>query len=129
LNETNDKSEDEDGFRIGGGNSSDRGSSRHSGAWWRGQLWDEKMPGSEKEESLDSRVMMRTRGVQILIGRIRPSLRVPAVGSSGSPAGNTRGIARRAVTNGKEPRNRSSSVFVVVDCLFQVIIVALKRIG
>ena len=31
------------------------------------------MPGSEKEE-LDSRVMTRTRGVQILIGRVRHRL-------------------------------------------------------
>ena len=32
------------------------------------------MPGGEKKESLDSRVMTRTRGVQILIGRVRHRL-------------------------------------------------------
>jgi hypothetical protein len=105
LNETNDESEDEDGFRIGGGYSSDRGRSRHSGAWQRGQLWDKKMPGGEKEESLDSSDDEDKRSAD-LNRKSPPSFRVPAAGSSGSPAGNTRRIARRAVTSGKEHKKR-----------------------
>jgi hypothetical protein len=54
LEETNDESEDENGFGIGGGYSSDRGRSQHSGAWQRGKLRDKKMPGGEKGENLDS---------------------------------------------------------------------------
>jgi hypothetical protein len=53
--ETIDESENEDGFGIRGGYySSDRGRSRHSGAWQTGKLRDKKMPGGEKGDSRDS---------------------------------------------------------------------------
>ena len=52
--ETIDKSDNEDGYGIGGGNSSDRECSRHSGAWQTGKLKDKKMPGGKKGDSSDS---------------------------------------------------------------------------
>jgi hypothetical protein len=52
--ETIDKSENEDGFGIGGGYSSYRGRSTHSGAWQTGKLRDKKMPGGKKEDSSES---------------------------------------------------------------------------
>ena len=132
FNDTNDESEDEDGYGIGGGYSSDRGRSRHSVAWRRGQLWDKKMPGGEKGESSDSSEDEDKRsgdsnrkspplfsvpaagGNESPTGKTRgfrvqqspPLIRAPAAGSSGSPAENTRGIARRGVTSGKEQKKR-----------------------
>ena len=49
LHNTNDKREDEDGF----GYSSDRGISRHSIAWRRGQLREKNMPGGKKGATSD----------------------------------------------------------------------------
>ena len=51
---TNHDSEDEEGFEVGGGYSSDRGCSRHSIAWQRGKLRDVKMKGGEKTEDSES---------------------------------------------------------------------------
>ena len=64
------------------------------------------MPGSEKEESLDSSDDEDKRSADLNSRKSPPLFRVPAAGSSGSPAGNTRGIARRAVTSGKEQKKR-----------------------
>ena len=54
LKETNDESEDEDGFGIGGGYSFDRGRSRHSIAWQSGKLRDVNMKGGEMTEDSES---------------------------------------------------------------------------
>ncbi len=51
---TNHDSEDEEGFEVGGGYSSDRGCSRHSIAWQSGKLRDVKMKGGEKTEDSES---------------------------------------------------------------------------
>ncbi len=100
--ETNDKSEDEDGFGIGGGYSSDRGCSRHSGAWQRGKLRDKKMPVGEKGENSDSSDDKDERSADLHSPNWKslPLFSVPAAGSSGSPAGNTRSgaMARRAAS-------------------------------
>ena len=44
-----DESEDDDTFRNDGGYSSDRGRSRHSGAWKTRQLRDKRMKGGKRE--------------------------------------------------------------------------------
>lgn len=100
LIETNDESEDEDGFGIGGGYSSDRGISRHSSAWRKGQLREKKMPGGKKRDSSDS------SDDEDKINRKSPPLFSVPAGSSGSPAGNTRASARRGVANEKEQQKR-----------------------
>jgi len=46
-----DKSEDDDTFGNDGGYSSDRGRSRHSGAWKAGQLRDKRMKGGKRGEN------------------------------------------------------------------------------
>ena len=59
------------------------------------------MPGGKKRDSSDS------SDDEDKINRKSPPLfRVPTAGSSGSPTRNTRGIARRAVTSGKEQKKR-----------------------
>ena len=63
------------------------------------------MRGGEKGESSDSSDDEDERSAD-LNRKSPPLFRVPAAGSSGSPAGNTRGIARRAVTSGKEQKKR-----------------------
>ena len=98
LNGTNDKSEDEDGFGIGGGYSSDRGISRYSDAWQRIHLRDKKMPGGEKVVSSDSNDDKDKRSTD-LYRKSLPLFSVLAAGSSGSPSGNTREMARRVVAN------------------------------
>jgi hypothetical protein len=107
--ETNDKSEDEDGFGIGGGYSSDRGRSGHSGAWQRGKLRDKKTPGGEKGENSDSSddEYKKSADLHSPNRKSPPLFSVPAAGSSGSPAGNTRSgaLARRA-TPEKEQKKR-----------------------
>ena len=71
---TNDESEDKDGFGIGGGYSSDRGRSRHSIAWQRGQLRDEKMKGSEKGENSVSNDNESADPIYLLTGEVRHCL-------------------------------------------------------
>jgi hypothetical protein len=106
LKETNANSEDEDGFVIGGGYSSDRGRSRHSIAWQRGQLRDEKMKGSEKSKNSDSDDD-EIVDPKSLDRRSPPLFSAAAAGSSGSLVGNTRSgaMARRAVAE-KEQKKR-----------------------
>ena len=105
--ETNDESEDKDGFGIGGGYSSDRGHSRHSIAWQRGQLRDVKMKGSEKGENSVSNDNESADPISP-DRRSPPLFSVAAAGSSGSMAGNTRrgAMARRAVAE-KEQKKRN----------------------
>jgi hypothetical protein len=102
LKETIDESENEDGFRIGGGYSSDRGHSRHNGAWQTGKLRDKKMPGGEKGESSDSSDDKDESSTDLHSPNWKspPLFSVPAAGSSGSPARNTRSgaMARRATS-------------------------------
>jgi hypothetical protein len=46
----------------------------------------------------------KTRGFRVQ--KSPPLIRAPAAGSSGNPAENTRGIAKRGVTSGKEQKKR-----------------------
>ncbi len=88
-----DESENEDGFGIGGRYSSDKGRSRHNGAWQTGKLRDKKMPGGEKGESSDSSDDKDESSADLHSPnwrKRRPLFSVPAAGSSGSPARNTR---------------------------------------
>ena len=78
-------------------------SSINSDAWQRIQLRDTKMPGGEKGESSDSSDDEDKRSAD-LNWKSLPLFSVPAAGSSGSPAGNTRAMARRAVANGKDQK-------------------------
>ena len=55
LKETNDNSEDEDGFLFGDGYSSDRSRSRHSSAWKEGQLKDAE--SDDNNHSVDTKVL------------------------------------------------------------------------
>ena len=106
LKETNDESEDEDGFGIGGGYSFDRGRSRHSIAWQRGQLRDEKIKGSDKGENSDSDVD-KSADPKSPDRRCPPLFGVAAAGNSGNLAGNTKSgaMAWRAMAE-KEQKKR-----------------------
>ncbi len=109
LKETIDKSENEDGFGIGGGYFSDRGHSRHSGAWQRGKLRDKNMPGGEKRESSDSSDDEDKRSADLHSPNRKspPLFSVLVAGSSGSPTGNTRsGAIARSVTSEKGQKKR-----------------------
>ena len=99
-----------DTFGNDGGNSSDRGRSRHSGAWKTGQLRDKRMKGGKQgenqkhsDESVDSEEKERT-DPETPDRSSPPLFSVPAAASIGraaaasseSPARNTRMASRKA---------------------------------
>jgi hypothetical protein len=105
-----DESEDDDSFGNDGGYSSDRGRSRHSGAWKAGQLRDKIMKGGKwgenqkhSDESVDSDEKRRT-DPETPDRSSPPLFSVPAAASIGrvaaesseSPARNTRMASRKA---------------------------------
>ncbi len=99
-----DESENEDGIGIRGGYSSDRGRSKHSGAWQTGKLRDKRMLGGEKGDSSDSSDEEDESSADIHSPNRRkspPLFSAPAAGSSESLAGNTRSgaMARKATSD------------------------------
>jgi len=72
-----DESEDGDTFGNDGGYSSDRGRSRHSGAWKTGQLRDKRMKGGKRGENQNTvmRVLIarkkREQILKLLISHLR----------------------------------------------------------
>ncbi len=104
-----DESEEDDTFGNYGGYSSDRGHSRHSGAWKTGQLRDKRMKGGNggenqncSDESVDSKEKERTdpetpaRSSPPLFSVLAAYIGRAAAASSESPTRNTRIASRKA---------------------------------
>ena len=109
------ESEDDDNFGDEGGYSSDRAHSSFSGAWQDRLLRDEKMTGgkwgdnqNDNEENSGSKEDERTDRPKSPDITGPPLFSVPAAGTDGSPAGNTRMASRSAVaaTTEKEQQKR-----------------------